>query len=108
MKSLFDSVEMPQNDGLLDEIRRLHRSLPFLVDAAPSPGQVQILPLQGEALKTSFSFETNGWSDEDDCGLPACRLLVHSRSQIHKVSKRQKLCLEPSDSLELLMWRLNV
>lgn len=45
------------------------RSLPFLVDAAPSPGQVQILPLQGEALKTSFSFETNGWSDEDTSSL---------------------------------------
>lgn len=45
------------------------RSLPFLVDAAPSPGQVQILPLQGEALKTSFSFGTNGWSDEDTSSL---------------------------------------
>lgn len=45
------------------------RSLPFLVDAAPSPGRVQILPLQGEALKTSFPFGTNGWSDEDNTSL---------------------------------------
>ena len=40
------------------------RSVPFIVDAAPSPGSVEIRPLQGQALKTSFSFSTDGWLDE--------------------------------------------
>ena len=41
------------------------RSMPFAVDAVPSPGQIEIAPVQGKALKTSFTFSTNGWSDEE-------------------------------------------
>ena len=43
----------------------LQRSPAFVVDAAPSAGHIQMSPVQGEALKTSFTFSTNGWSDED-------------------------------------------
>lgn len=39
--------------------------MPFVVDAVPSPGQIEIAPVQGKALKTSFAFSTNGWSDEE-------------------------------------------
>ena len=46
-------------------LHRMRRSLPFIVDAVPSPGSVEILPLQGQALKTSFSFSTHGWVDEE-------------------------------------------
>ena len=42
------------------------KSLPFVVDAAPSSGHVQLLPVNGGALKTRFTFSTNGWSDEDE------------------------------------------
>jgi len=45
------------------------KSMPFTVDAVPSPGQIEIAPVQGKALKTSFTFSTNGWSDEDATSL---------------------------------------
>ncbi|CAK9105808.1 unnamed protein product [Durusdinium trenchii] len=40
-------------------------SLPFVVDAAPTPGVVVAIPQEGEALKTQFTFSTSGWTDED-------------------------------------------
>lgn len=41
------------------------RSLPFVVDAAPTPGVVVAIPQEGEALKTQFTFSTSGWTDEE-------------------------------------------
>ena len=41
-------------------------SEPFLANAVPSGGLMELVPLSGEGLTTGFGVNTFGWTDEEE------------------------------------------